>query len=76
MDPNNERAVFGTIADEATSEGSSQYFLITPKLLADLKYNRRITVLCVFNGEYVNTPHEEWNIGTFIQRRRQLKAAA
>eukprot|EP01134_Creolimax_fragrantissima_P005823 CFRG5823T1 len=75
MDPKNERAVFETVANEATSDGSSQYFLITPKLLSGLEYNPRITVLCVFNGQYINASHQEWDMGTFIQRKRALACA-
>ena len=36
MDPKNERKVFELMAAAATTEGTSQYFLITPKLLPDL----------------------------------------
>jgi len=29
-----------------------RYFLITPKLLPDLKYNSKMKILCVYNGEW------------------------
>ena len=38
---------------------SSQYFLITPKLLTGLNYGPKMTILCVFNG--ANLPlSREW----------------
>jgi chromosome segregation ATPase len=54
MDPRNERLVHKLIV-QAACEGhgsikTSQYFLITPKLLPDLEYHEKMRVLCVFNG--------------------------
>lgn len=60
MDPRNERMVHGRMVDVAADneklveEGKSsgsQYFLITPKLLSGLKYQRGMTVLCIVSGE-------------------------
>lgn len=61
MDPRNERMVHGRMVDIATANekavsdggggGGSQYFLITPKLLSGLKYERGMTVLCIVSGE-------------------------
>lgn len=60
MDPRNERMVHGRMVDIASDneklveEGKSsgsQYFLITPKLLSGLKYERGMTVLCIVSGE-------------------------
>jgi hypothetical protein len=33
----------------------SQYFLITPKLLPGLRYERGMKVLCIASGEYMPT---------------------
>ena len=33
--------------------GGSQYFLITPKLLHGLRYERGMRVLCIASGEYM-----------------------
>jgi hypothetical protein len=38
MDPVNERMIFQEVVDAACRPGLAQYFLITPKLLTDLKY--------------------------------------
>jgi hypothetical protein len=44
-------------------EDSAQYFLITPKLLADLNYHERMKVLCVYNGEWLP---EEKGLGNMM----------
>ncbi|KXJ22629.1 structural maintenance of chromosomes protein 5 [Exaiptasia diaphana] len=75
MDPNNERRVFEVVARTACKENTSQYFLITPKLLPDLDYNDRMTILCVFNGHWM-LPHTKWNIKEFIRRKRLQSATA
>ncbi|KAL7316093.1 Structural maintenance of chromosomes protein 5, variant 2 [Mucor circinelloides] len=53
MDPRNERMIHEQIVQSATREGTSQYFLITPKLLPDLFYNGRMRVLCIYNSEWL-----------------------
>lgn len=72
MDPNNERRVFELVVKTACKENTSQYFLITPKLLPDLTYTDKMTILCVFNGYYM-VPHTQWSIGKFIQRKKALQ---
>ncbi|KAK3076496.1 hypothetical protein LTS18_012854, partial [Coniosporium uncinatum] len=53
MDPRNERVVHERMVDIACEENTSQYFLITPKLLPALKYARRMRVHVICSGEYV-----------------------
>ncbi|XP_011505579.1 PREDICTED: structural maintenance of chromosomes protein 5 [Ceratosolen solmsi marchali] len=53
MDAINERRVFELIVNITSNCNNSQYFLLTPKLLPDLKYNDSITVLTVFNGKFM-----------------------
>ena len=61
MDATNERKVHSLIVETATdSKQKSQYFLITPKLLTDLKYHENMHVLCVFNGSGMPLP-EVWD---------------
>eukprot|EP00123_Amoebidium_parasiticum_P012744 comp21547_c1_seq2/m.30037 comp21547_c1_seq2/g.30037 ORF comp21547_c1_seq2/g.30037 comp21547_c1_seq2/m.30037 type:complete len:262 (-) comp21547_c1_seq2:256-1041(-) len=74
MDPRNERAVFDTVVECASYPKSSQYFLITPKLLPDLRYGERMTILTVFNGPGV-LPHNQWKVTDFLTRRRALGRA-
>lgn len=53
MDKRAERMVHNSMVDVTCKEESSQYFLITPKLLPDLKYHPRMKILCVNNGEWL-----------------------
>lgn len=57
MDPRNERVVHERMVDIACKEHTSQYFLITPKLLWGLRYHERMRVLCIASGEFM--PGEE-----------------
>ena len=53
MDQRAERAVHNELVKTTCRVDSGQYFLITPKLLPDLKYDRLMKVLCVNNGEWL-----------------------
>ena len=74
MDQNYERAVHNSLvnvtcassaaSDEAVTSG--QYFLITPKLLTDLRYHERMKVLCVWNGDWL--PEPEQKIGGSLKK--------
>ncbi|KAL0107255.1 hypothetical protein PUN28_015650 [Cardiocondyla obscurior] len=59
MDAMNERRVFDLLVKITGRPGSSQYFLLTPKLLPDLTYAETVTVHCVFNG-LVKTDDEKF----------------
>ena len=63
MDMRAERAVHNSMVDVTCTSDSAQYFLITPKLLPDLKYHDRMKVLCVNNGEWLP---EEKHIGNMM----------
>ncbi|KAJ3219302.1 Structural maintenance of chromosomes protein 5 [Dinochytrium kinnereticum] len=67
MDPRNERMVHTQIVDTACRDGSSQYFLITPKLLPDLTYHERMKVLVIYNGEH---QPKEFDFRGFIDRKK------
>uniref|UniRef100_A0A8C5HIL4 Structural maintenance of chromosomes protein 5 n=1 Tax=Gouania willdenowi TaxID=441366 RepID=A0A8C5HIL4_GOUWI len=68
MDPINERRVFDIVVSTACKKTTSQYFFITPKLLQNLKYDEKMTVLCVHNGIHMLTSNQ-WDTKAFIQRR-------
>jgi chromosome segregation ATPase len=53
MDPVNERMVHNKMVDVACKASTSQYFLVTPKLLPDLHYARQMGVSCIFSGPMV-----------------------
>ncbi|KAK9323611.1 P-loop containing nucleoside triphosphate hydrolase protein [Lipomyces orientalis] len=59
MDPRNERMVHARMVDVACQENASQYFLITPKLLPDLKYHKKMVVHCIYSGTYLPNPIKE-----------------
>ncbi|XP_052276673.1 structural maintenance of chromosomes protein 5-like [Dreissena polymorpha] len=71
MDPVNERKVFELVVTTVCTMSSSQYFLLTPKLLPDLEYAEEMTVLCVYNGSNMLN-HTEWDLNKFIKNGRPL----
>jgi len=72
MDPRNERKVFQLVVQTVCKRSSSQYFLLTPKLLPDLEYGDHMTVLCVYNGPEM-MDHTSWKLRKFIQKRAALE---
>ena len=74
MDPKNERKVFEMMAEAATIAGTSQYFLITPKLLPDLTYNERMSILSIFNGLGLdNSPLDDSFVVERVIERNQIR---
>ncbi|KAJ3877761.1 hypothetical protein F5051DRAFT_407478 [Lentinula edodes] len=78
MDQRAERVVHDNMVDVTCKDDSAQYFLITPKLLPDLKYHERMKILCVNNGEWLP---EETKVGNlmnliegFLSTRRNTTA--
>ncbi|XP_047278994.1 structural maintenance of chromosomes protein 5 isoform X10 [Homo sapiens] len=71
MDPINERRVFEMVVNTACKENTSQYFFITPKLLQNLPYSEKMTVLFVYNGPHMLEPNT-WNLKAFQRRRRRI----
>uniref|UniRef100_A0A803V7Z3 Structural maintenance of chromosomes protein 5 n=1 Tax=Ficedula albicollis TaxID=59894 RepID=A0A803V7Z3_FICAL len=71
MDPMNERRVFEMVVETACKKRTSQYFLITPKLLQNLTYNDKMTVLFVYNGPFMLETFK-WNTKRFRKRQRRL----
>lgn len=72
MDPRNERMVHERMVEIACREHTSQYFLITPKLLPGLRYDERMKVHTIVSGEHVDRQGtEKMNFSKFarIQRR-------
>jgi structural maintenance of chromosomes protein 5 len=53
MDLRNERMVHARMVEIACREHTSQYFLITPKLLPGLRYDERMRVHTIVSGEHV-----------------------
>ncbi|KAI1300434.1 P-loop containing nucleoside triphosphate hydrolase protein [Xylaria venustula] len=76
MDPRNERMVHERMVEIACREHTSQYFLITPKLLTGLRYDERMRVLCIASGEHMPPEGRRLDFGKLIQIRRAISAAA
>lgn len=68
MDARYERAVHNSLVEVTCRADSGQYFLITPKLLTDLKYDARMKVLCVNNGEWLPDDNISGNMMAMIDR--------
>jgi chromosome segregation ATPase len=65
MDPRNERKVHERVVDVACQERTSQYFLVTPKLLSGLKYHPKMKVHVINSGEHIpasTSLRDEWNL--------------
>jgi chromosome segregation ATPase len=75
MDPRNERMVHERMVDIACREHTSQYFLITPKLLTGLRYDRRMRLLCIQSGEFMPEDHRLTDVRRVLEMRRVLVAA-
>ncbi|XP_063151213.1 structural maintenance of chromosomes protein 5 isoform X2 [Candoia aspera] len=72
MDPVNERRVFDVVVETACKKSTSQYFFITPKLLQNLSYGEKMTVLLVYNGSSM-LESSKWNLKAFCKRRRRFQ---
>lgn len=60
--------------DEVSGSGGSQYFLITPKLLHNLTYERGMRVLCIASGEYMPVDRSRVDFKGCVDIMRGLKA--
>jgi chromosome segregation ATPase len=75
MDPRNERLVHRLIVKAACAGNSSQYFLVTPKLLPDLEYHEKMKILCIYKGVWqpekwdLNYKRKSWNSATPKRQR-------
>ncbi|KAK6436245.1 Structural maintenance of chromosomes protein 5 [Oleoguttula sp. CCFEE 5521] len=77
MDPRNERLVHSRMVSIACGqEGGSQYFLITPKLLAGLEYHRDMKVHCIASGEFMPDSRGEGKVDFGVLARRALEVRA
>ncbi|KAK8089977.1 hypothetical protein PG997_004938 [Apiospora hydei] len=79
MDPRNERMVHERMVEIACREHTSQYFLITPKLLTGLRYDPRMRVLCIASGEHVPPEARQLDFKKLVSLQRAataLKASA
>ncbi|KAL6721930.1 Structural maintenance of chromosomes protein 5 [Lecanora helva] len=57
----------------STGGGGSQYFLITPKLLHNLTYERGMRVLCIASGEYMPPDRSRVDFKACLDKMKGLK---
>jgi chromosome segregation ATPase len=72
MDERNERRVFDLLIETSVRANSAQYFLLTPKLLRNLNYERGVTVLIVHNGTEMCSD-EKWDVKNFIRNAKSTR---
>ncbi|EFY97078.1 RecF/RecN/SMC and AAA ATPase domain protein [Metarhizium robertsii] len=75
MDPRNERMVHERMVEIACREHTSQYFLITPKLLTGLRYDPKMRVLCIASGEYMPKEGRKVDFARCLKIQKRLMAA-
>lgn len=61
-------------SEQLAGRGGSQYFLITPKLLHNLTYERGMRVLCIASGEYMPADRSRVDFKGCVDLMRGLKA--
>ncbi|KAF9772016.1 hypothetical protein IL306_010332 [Fusarium sp. DS 682] len=76
MDPRNERMVHERMVEIACREHSSQYFLITPKLLTGLRYDPKMRVLCIASGEHMPREGRKLDFKRCLKIQKGLMAAS
>ncbi|KAL0937720.1 structural maintenance of chromosomes 5 smc5 [Colletotrichum truncatum] len=76
MDPRNERMVHERMVEIACREHTSQYFLITPKLLTGLRYDPRMRVLCIASGTHMPQDGKKLDFGRCLQIHKRVTASA
>ena len=62
-------------SDGQKGGGGSQYFLITPKLLHGLRYERGMRVLCIASGEYMPKDQACVDFRACVNIRRAIATA-
>jgi len=76
MDPRNERMVHERMVEIACREHTSQYFLITPKLLPGLRYDERMRILCIASGAHMPSEGKKLDLRRCVRIQRRLLAGA
>jgi len=75
MDQRNERIVHNRMVEIACAANTSQYFLVTPKLLRDLDYHERMKVHIINSGLHVPADASKtMDLSKFADTAVRLKA--
>lgn len=70
MDPKNEKTAHKYLVHTACKTGSSQYFLVTPKLLTGLFYHPDMAIHCIFTGPLLKRNEERSGSQGFLDFQR------
>lgn len=70
MDPKNEKTAHKYLVHTACRTGSSQYFLVTPKLLTGLFYHPDMAIHCIFTGPLLKKNDESSGAAGFLDFQR------
>ncbi|XP_071522811.1 structural maintenance of chromosomes protein 5 isoform X2 [Panulirus ornatus] len=73
MDPINERLMLKMLMETVASEGSSQYFFVSPKLLPNMEFNDYVNIMVVFNSQTM-LPHRRFKLKKILRRRNELNS--
>lgn len=76
MDPRNERMVHERMVEIACKEHTSQYFLITPKLLTGLAYDDNMRILCIASGVHVPDEGDKLDFNKLIRKQLALRTTS
>lgn len=76
MDPRNERMVHERMVQIACHEHTSQYFLITPKLLGGLRYDPNMRILCIASGEHMPSDGGKLDFSKVLKTKKRLMMAS
>lgn len=69
MDANNERRIFELLVELTSQASTAQYFLVTPKLIPDLKFSTAAMVHIVHNGPFLD-PDKKWGMSMLCNPQR------
>lgn len=75
MDPKNEKMTHKYLVNTACTSDSSQYFLVTPKLLTGLYYHPDMAIHCIFTGPYLQGGEAESNNEGFLDMPAKFSIA-
>lgn len=66
MDPKNEKMAHKYFVHTACQSSSSQYFLVTPKLLTGLYYHPKMKIHCIYTGPLIDSAKKSSTAGDFM----------
>ena len=75
MDATFERMMYHRMINSSCRAKLPQYFLVTPKLLPDLQYDKNVTISFIFNSSNVLLKSRDLSTNTYMKRKRRNEAS-